>query len=139
MPNVYAQKMIDMMNRTGQPMTTTTTGKSTGTTTIKQPNEGLDLSSIMLMLMMNSMFKDKGNTNQSALNLLSQQNLPPMRTDSSLSTLPTSYETNPLMTSSAATAMPTGMGGMDLQKLIQILASLKSGGTDRPGYGPFTT
>jgi len=59
MPNVYAQKMIDMMNRTGQPMTTTTTGKSTGTTTVKQPNEGLDLSSIMLMLMMNSMFKDK--------------------------------------------------------------------------------
>ena len=138
MPNVYAQKMIDMMNRTGQPMTTTTTGKSTGTTTIKQPNEGLDLSSIMLMLMMNSMFKNPNKTSLGTTPVPS----PTLSGDALrniVSSAPASYETNPLMTSSAATAMPTGMGGMDLQKLIQILASLKSGGTDRPGYGPFTT
>jgi len=47
MPNVYAQKMIEMMNRTGEPQTTTTT--------VTPPEQGLDLSALMTMLLMKAM------------------------------------------------------------------------------------
>jgi len=47
MANVYAQKMIEMMNRTGEPQTTTTT--------VTPPEQGLDLSALMTMLLMKAM------------------------------------------------------------------------------------
>ena len=46
----YADKMIEMMNRIGQPQTTTTT--------VDQPPPGIDLSALIMMLMMKDMFKD---------------------------------------------------------------------------------
>jgi hypothetical protein len=52
--------------------------KTTSTSTVKA-NEGLDIGSLMMMLMMSGMFNKPKTVspNQSALNLLSQQNLPP--------------------------------------------------------------
>ena len=47
--NLYAQKMVDMMRRVGEPQVTTTE--------MTQPQEGLDLSSLMMLLAMQSMFK----------------------------------------------------------------------------------
>ena len=72
---IYAEKlMAAVRNMTGDAPI-----KTTSTTTLKQPNEGIDLSSILTMLMMSGMFKKPTavSPNQSALNLLSQQNLPP--------------------------------------------------------------
>jgi hypothetical protein len=109
--NTYAQKMVEMMNRTGQPMTTTTT--------VKQPNEGLDLSGLMMMLMLNSMFKDKASTSigttpapSSGLDMRAIAGLAPSTMTSaipSVETIGTTY------------APPA----LDLQKLIQILASIQ--------------
>ncbi len=101
MPNTYAQKMIEMMNRTGKPMTTTTTGKTTVTT--PKETEGLDLSSIMLMLMMNSMFN-------------------PKKPSTTLGTTPAPSGVNPLQNLPPAPA--TVNPPMDLQALIQLLSSL---------------
>jgi len=72
---IYAEKlMAAVRNMTGDAPI-----KTTSTTTLKQPNEGLDIGSLMMMLMMSGMFKKPTavSPNQSALNLLSQQNLPP--------------------------------------------------------------
>ena len=71
--------------------------KSTSTTTVKG-NEGLDIGSLMMMLMMSGMFNKpkEVSPNQSALNLLSQQNLP----------------------------SPAGVGGGGTDSILQLLASL---------------
>ena len=71
--SLYSEKLMQAVRGLNDPI------KSTSTTTV-QGNEGLDLSGILMMLMMNNMFKQPTTTtpaNQSALNLLSQQNLPP--------------------------------------------------------------
>jgi hypothetical protein len=117
MPNVYAQKMIDMMNRTGQPTTTTTTG----TTTATAPNEGLDLSGLMMMLMLNGMFKDKNplastGVNSDATNELLKNNLSFGMPTNEATASPFS------MSTLGTTAAPAGM---DVQKILQLLASIK--------------
>jgi hypothetical protein len=71
--SLYSQKLLDYVSNINSPI------KTTSTTTLQQPNEGLDISSLLMMLMMGQMFKKPTavSPNQSALNLLSQQNLPP--------------------------------------------------------------
>ena len=72
---MYAEKLMSAV----RDMTGNAPIKTTSTTTMKG-NEGLDISSLLMMLMMGQMFKKPTavSPNQSALNLLSQQNLPPM-------------------------------------------------------------
>ena len=50
---IYAEKLMDAVRN----MTGNSPIKTTSTTTLKQPNEGLDIGSLMMMLMMSSMFK----------------------------------------------------------------------------------
>lgn len=71
--SMYSQKLMEAV----QNMTGNAPLKSTSTTTV-QGNEGLDIGSLMMMLLMNGMFKKPNaiGADQSALNLLSQQNLP---------------------------------------------------------------
>jgi hypothetical protein len=70
---LYSEKLLDYVRNINAPI------KTTSTTTLNQPNEGLDIGSLLMMLMMGGMFKKPTagiGANQSALNLLSQQNLP---------------------------------------------------------------
>jgi len=115
MPNTYASKLIDLLNRTGQPTTTTTTSKGTGTVTT--PGEGFDISSLISMLMMMSLFKQPNTqaSPQSALNLLSQQNLPSPRLSTGLGALPNS-----------TVGTPTGGTGLDVSQLLRLLANIKT-------------
>jgi len=54
---LYAEKLMDAVRN----MTGNSPIKTTSTTTLKQPNEGLDIGSLMMMLMMSGMFnKGKG-------------------------------------------------------------------------------
>jgi hypothetical protein len=50
---LYAEKLMDAVRN----MTGDAPIKTTSTTTLKQPNEGLDIGSLMMMLMMSQMFK----------------------------------------------------------------------------------
>ncbi len=69
---LYADKLMDYVRNINAPI------KTTSTSTVKA-NEGIDLGSLLTMLFMSGMFKKPTSgigANQSALNLLSQQNLP---------------------------------------------------------------
>jgi len=114
MPNVYASKLIDLLNRTGQPQTSTTTSK--GTSTVTAPDEGFDISSLITMLMMSQLFKQPNTQGspQGALNLLSQQNLPAARLSTGIGALPNS-----------TVGAPTGGTGFDLNQLLRLLANIK--------------
>jgi hypothetical protein len=100
--------MIDMMNRTGQPQTTTTK--------VEQPNQGLDIGSLMMMLMLGGMFKGKGESTigetaapASGLDMRAIAGMAP-------STM------SPTMNAQATS------GGMDMPSLIKLIASLAPGG-----------
>ena len=72
---LYSQMLMDAVKN----MTGNAPIKTTSTTTAKS-NEGLDIGSLLMALMMSGMFKKPTagvGADQSALNLLSQQNLPP--------------------------------------------------------------
>jgi len=106
--NLYAQKMIDMMNRTGQPQTTTTK--------VEQPNQGLDIGSLMMMLMLGGMFKDKNPalstaTNSAATNEILGNNLS--------FGMPSANQASPFTMNA-----PSASGGMDMPSLIALMAKL---------------
>jgi len=72
--SLYSDKLLDYVKNINSPI------KTTSTTTLNGGNEGLDIGSLLMALMMSGMFKKPTTgvgANQSALNLLSQQNLPP--------------------------------------------------------------
>lgn len=110
--NEYASKMIELMNRTGQPSTTTSTQ------TTKQPNEGLDISGLMMMLMLDKLFPGPktsiGETAApaSGLDMRAIAGLAPSAMTSSV----------PSMENIGITQAPPAM---DLMKLIQTIANLK--------------
>jgi hypothetical protein len=56
--NTYASKMLDLLNRTGQPETQTTTSSGTSNQTVVPPKPGINIGNLMLMLMM-AMDKNK--------------------------------------------------------------------------------
>jgi hypothetical protein len=60
--NPYAQKMRDMLARVGEPIVTKTT--------VEPPKQKLDLGTLMMMLMMQGMFKKSGGEDLSALNTM---------------------------------------------------------------------
>ena len=110
--NEYARQMISMMNRTGQPQTTTTK--------VEQPNQGLDIGSLMMMLMLGGMFKDKNPalstaTNSAATNEILGNNLS--------FGMPSANQASPFTMNT-----PAASGGMDMPSLIKLIASLAPGG-----------
>lgn len=115
MPNTYASKLIELLGRTGQPQTTTSTSKGTSTVTV--PDEGFDISSLISMLMMSQMFKQPK----------------PFTPIETLGTTSAPAGFNPLSvlpkTSSAFgyTASPPSQleQPMDLMQLLKMLASIK--------------
>jgi len=130
MPTNYAQKMIDMMNRTGQPQTSTTTGKTTVTT--PKETEGLDIGSLMMMLLMGMMFKNpkaglaEASSPEALMSSIAgpRGGYTPLAGSPGTATLGTTDAArgyNPLTTTSA------GYPKVDLQMLVQLLSSL--GGT----------
>ena len=57
--NTYASKMLDLLNRTGQPETQTMTSSGTSNQSVVPPKPGIDIGNLMLMLMMSMMDKKK--------------------------------------------------------------------------------
>lgn len=113
---LYATKLMELVNQIASPLvststttgtnttkgTTTSTGTGTGTT---KANEGLDLSSLMMLLALSGMF-----------------NKP---TTSTLGTTPTTAGVD---TSALQKYAPSTMGssGLDLGSLLRILSSIRT-------------
>lgn len=65
MPDLYAEKMLEMIRQIGQPLVS----KGTSTTLYPERSEPLDISSLLMMLMFSDIFKGK-KTQAPPLNLL---------------------------------------------------------------------
>ncbi len=89
---LYANAIMKMVNQIGNPTIT----KST--TTAEQPKEGLDLSGLMMMLMMNSLFKQPPNAvtnkNPYATNFTAPANANPAGVPASFMAPGAGYDSN---------------------------------------------
>ena len=108
MPNLIADKIMQYVNRIGEPV------KSTSTTT-QEEAPGIDLGNIMMMLYLTNAFKKPGGAGALGPDIGSVTGIPgPMNTGGGLG--------GGGFGSGNRTA--SGLEGMDMQKILEILKSL---------------
>ena len=100
--SLYSEKVLDFVSRIGDPITTKSTTNVTG------PTEGLDLSSLLMMLMMSGAFSKKPTSTLTAL---------PSNTGSNFSALASQAPSSLLSGASQG-------GEMDIASLLKMLGSL---------------